>query len=470
MLTYDLTKNSKPLYENLYRCIKNDILNKVIAANEKLPSKRKFASHLGISVITIENAYSQLLAEGYIHSFPKKGYFVSESIAFPESQNTLQKKEVSLKKETALPFALNNIKYDLTSASLINNLFPFSVWSKLMRQVISEQGPKLLKKEENIGSLALRAAISKHLLNFSGISVNPSQIIVGAGTEYLYTLLIQLFGLDNTFGLEDPGYKKIGKIYASNHIKTEYIPLDKDGLNLEELKKSSVNIVHISPAHHFPTGIVLPIKRRLNLLKWANESPDRFIIEDDYDSEFRFKGKPIQPLQSIDTNDKVIYMNTFSQSIAPSIRISYMIMPLPILELYYQKIGFYSSTVSSFEQYTLAKFISEGYYERHINRMKNYYKRKRNAIISTLKKSNIAKIATIEGNSSGLNFLIKLDTNLSDETLTKLALKKGLKISFLSEYYKHQENKVEHIIVINYSGLEEKDIPKIIEILETILA
>lgn len=470
MLTYDLTKNSKPLYENLYRCIKNDILNKVIAANEKLPSKRKFASHLGISVITIENAYSQLLAEGYIHSFPKKGYFVSESIDFPETQNTLQKKEVSLKKETELPFALNNIKYDLTSASLINNLFPFSVWSKLMRQVISEQGPKLLKKEENIGSLALRAAISKHLLNFSGISVNPSQIIVGAGTEYLYTLLIQLFGLDNTFGLEDPGYKKIGKIYASNHIKTEYIPLDKDGLNLEELKKSSVNIVHISPAHHFPTGIVLPIKRRLNLLKWANESPDRFIIEDDYDSEFRFKGKPIQPLQSIDTNDKVIYMNTFSQSIAPSIRISYMIMPLPILELYYQKIGFYSSTVSSFEQYTLAKFISEGYYERHINRMKNYYKRKRNAIISTLKKSNIAKIATIEGNSSGLNFLIKLDTNLSDETLTKLALKKGLKISFLSEYYKHQENKVEHIIVINYSGLEEKDIPKIIEILETILA
>ena len=469
MLTYNLTKNSRPLYENLYRCIKNDILNKVLTANEKLPSKRKFASHLGISVITIENAYSQLLAEGYIHSLPKKGYYVSESIDFPvlknpHLKNTLTKNKV----KKNIPPDLK-IKYDLTSASLINNLFPFSVWSKLMRQVISEQGPKLLKKEENIGIKPLREAIAKHLLTFSGIEVDPSQIIVGAGTEYLYTLLIQLFGLDNTFGLEDPGYKKIGKIYASNHIKTEYIPLDKDGMSLEALKKSKVNIVHISPAHHFPTGIVFPIKRRLNLLKWANESPSRFIIEDDYDSEFRFKGKPIQPLQSIDTNNKVIYMNTFSQSIAPSIRISYMILPPPILKLYYQKIGFYSSTVSSFEQYTLAKFISEGYYERHINRMKNYYKRKRNVIISALKKSSIAKIANIEENSSGLNFLIKLKTELSDEELKKQALQKGLKISCLSEYYKYQENKIEHILVVNYSGLEEKDLPKITEILETIL-
>ena len=198
-------------------------------------------------------------------------------------------------------------------------------------------------------------------------------------------MIIQLLGREKKYALEDPGYRKIAQIYKSNNVNFEYIPLDSDGIDRKALEKSSAQVLHISPSHHFPTGIVTPISRRYELLSWASESAERYIIEDDYDSEFRFSGKPIPSLQSIDTLDKVIYINTFSKSLTSTIRISYMVLPKELMELYKKELSFYSCTVSNFEQYTLASFIQQGYFEKHINRMRNYYRAHRDRVMSAIK-------------------------------------------------------------------------------------
>ena len=252
--------------------------------------------------------------------------------------------------------------------------FPFSVWAKLVREMVSGESATLLQPPPVGGIPELRKAIADHLYAFRGIGVSPEQIIIGAGTEYLYGLLIQLFGNTAIYAIEDPGYAKISKIYESHGVRVRHIPMDENGIRTEVLEASASDILHLSPSHHYPTGIVTSISRRYELLGWASKSEKRYIIEDDYDSEFRLLGRPIPALQSIDVMDKVIYMNTFSKSLSSTIRISYMVLPEKLLKMFYAKLGFYSCTVSNFEQYTLARFISGGYFEKHINRMRNYYR------------------------------------------------------------------------------------------------
>ncbi|MEG0549224.1 MAG: PLP-dependent aminotransferase family protein, partial [Coprobacillus sp.] len=356
MLTYHFLNNQKiPMYEYLYQCLKKDIIHKQLKANEKLPSKRAFAKHLQISLITVENAYAQLLIEGYIYSIEKKGYFVSDI----EYLEVPQEKTLSFLEEKTQDY-----KIDLKTNSVSPSDFPFSVWSKLTRQVLSSQDASLLVKPPQKGSIELRQAIAQHLHDFSGMNVSASQIIVGAGTEYLYHLVIQLLGRDQIYALEDPGHRSIAKVYQSNEVSFTYIPLDKNGLHMKTLKQSLAKVVHISPAHHYPTGMTMPIQRRLELLNWANEN-NGYIIEDDYDSEFRLRGKPIPSLFQTDQKEHVIYMNTFSKTLAPSFRISYMVLPNHLAVLYQKKLGFYACSVSSLEQVILSHFIQEGYFEKH---------------------------------------------------------------------------------------------------------
>lgn len=446
MLTYRFDSNL-PLYDSLYKNIKADILQGKIKGNQKLPSKRNLAQHLKISVVTVENAYNQLILEGYIYSVEKKGYFVC----------TLEKTNDCLSQIGEIKFesAKNNNDFyiDFASNSICSEKFPFTIWSKLMREVLLEHNTQLLDVVTYNGVEELRTAIAEHLYYFRGILVSANQIIVGAGTEYLYSLLIQLLGRKKTFAIENPGYKKIVQIYHFNDVKCELIDLDEYGMSISKLKESQAEIVHISPAHHYPTGIVMPIKRRQEILKWADEKNDRYIIEDDFDSEFRFVGRPIPTLQSIDKNEKVIYMNTFSKTIAPSIRISYMVLPYHLVEKFNNHLNFYSCTVPSFEQYALAKFISKGYFERHINRMRNYYKKHRDTIIQTIKDSPFGEKVTIHEENAGLHFLLTIKTQISDSEFKKKALEKDIKLSFLSEYYLTENNNINHIIVLNYSGV-----------------
>lgn len=458
MLTYSFASlGSDSLYQHLYKCIKNDILQGVLAPGDKMPSKRSFAKNLNISTITIENAYSQLMAEGYIYSIPKKGYFISDITNSVQPKSGLNSENIVAAANSSAYFA------DFLSNSTNHVNFPFSIWAKIMREIISEKSEALMTNPPSGGIIELRQAISDYLHEFRGMTVSPNQIIIGAGTEYLYGLLIQLLGHDKTFAVEDPGYKKIAQVYSSNAVKCSFIPLDESGISISALEDSKADIVHISPSHHYPTGIITPISRRYELLGWASKSESRYIIEDDYDCEFRLLGKPIPALQSIDVMEKVIYMNTFTKSLASTIRISYMVLPKHLLDKFYSKLGFYSCTVSNFEQYALAKFIKDGYFEKHINRMRNFYRNQRDLILECIKKSPLSSSVIIKEENSGLHFLMQLNTSISDDTIIHRAEQEGLRISCLSQYYHNNTYSAAHTVIINYSGIEPNKVQEAID-------
>lgn len=459
MLTYSLNERGNcPLYDFLYKCIKNDILNGNIRANEKLPSKRSFAEHLGISVITIENTYSQLMAEGFIYSQPKKGFFAADI------KNVMTRKELPAEnnfESEALEPEKHNSDFAIQQKDSKN--FPFATWAHLMREVLTQKQSDLMKNPPAGGTFELRKAIAKHLKDFRAMTVSPQQIIIGAGTEYLYGLLIQLLGFDKRYGIENPGYSKIAKVYESHNVNCSFINLDKAGVCVDELEKTATDVIHISPSHHFPTGIVMPVSRRYELLGWVSSSPTRYIIEDDYDSEFRFSGRPIPTLQSIDISGKVIYMNTFTKTLSSTIRISYMVLPTDLVETFHAKLGFYSCTVPTFEQFTLAEFISGGYFEKHINRMRKLYHIKRDSIINALKTGNYADKIDVLEEDAGLHFLIRLHSDVHDGKLLKLPEMYGIKIVPLSAYYKNPPDMTQHYFVVNYTCAINDKIPEAIE-------
>lgn len=452
MLTYTFKKGSGiSLYEQLYRHIKEDIVTGKLAAGEKLPSKRTLSGHLEVSVITVKNAYEQLMAEGYIYGVEKKGYYVSNM----EHPLTVAPVICDVQKAEDPSWFL-----DFVTNSISAEYFPFTVWAKLMRQTILEQDKALLYAAPYNGAAALRSAIAAYLHQFRGMTVAPEQIIIGAGTEFLYNLLLQLLGRDKIYAVEDPGYSKITKIYESNGVALQRIGLDENGLSAVQLRKKKADVVHISPSHHYPTGIVMPITRRQELLRWAGEEQGRYILEDDYDSEFRFVGRPIPTLFSVDKNERVIYLNTFSKTIAPSIRISYMVLPPHLLKQFRQNLGFYACTVSSFEQYTLASFLSQGRYEQHLSRMKNRYRQKRDKVIEMIHNGALSKRAQIMEQDAGLHFLMRLDTRLSDTELRERAAQQGLRLALLSDYYHCTEKAPPHVLVVNYSGIDLEKLPE----------
>lgn len=461
MITYSFTDlGSDCLYIHLYKCIKNDILQDTLHAGDKLPSKRNLAKNLNISIISVENAYAQLIAEGYVYSIPKKGFFVADI-------KTLHNKEESIisTENVQLSSGKSNYFADFTSNQTSSEHFPFSIWAKITRELLTHNQQELLTNPPCGGILPLRKAIAKHLKDFRNMTVSPEQIIIGAGTEYLYGLLIQILGFDKTYAVEDPGYSKISQIYESHCISCNFVSMDSFGVKISDLENQNIDIVHISPSHHFPTGTVMPISRRYELLGWATKSDARYIIEDDYDSEYRLNGQPIPTLQSIDVQEKVIYINTFTKTLASTVRISYMVLPKHLVNIFYSRLYFYSCTVSNFEQYTLAKFISEGYFEKHINRMRNYYHIKRDKLLHTIAKSPLASYVTISEEDAGLHFLLKIDTELSDKEFLQKMEQSGIKLSSLSQYYQSPPKEVEHIFIINYSFVSEDNMEKAIQMI-----
>lgn len=463
MLTYSFTNlGSDSLYQHLYKCIKNDIIQGVLAVGEKLPSKRSFAKNLGISTITVENAYAQLISEGYLYSIPKKGFFVADCNLNHQENNHAKLPEITVDN---LQLTARNPTYFVDFSSNQTNLenFPFSIWAKLIRELLNENRLELLTNPPSGGILPLRKAIADHLRAFRGMHVQPEQIIIGAGTEYLYGLLIQLLGNDKHYGVEDPGYKKVSQVYKSHGVSCNFLSMDDYGVKITELEQSHTDIIHISPSHHFPTGRIMPISRRYELLGWCNKSADRYIIEDDYDSEFRLTGQPIPTLQSIDMSGKVIYMNTFTKSLASTIRISYMVLPRNLLQMFYDKLSFYSCTVSNFEQFTLAHFISQGHFEKHINRMRNFYHHKRDVLLTTMKESPLWNYVTISEEDAGLHFLMKVKTALSDEEFCRQAAKQGIHITSLSQYFQKPPEDSQGEFLINYSSVPEERMKEAVE-------
>lgn len=471
MITIDFSKRKDlSLCEYLYRSIRTQILNGNLAAKERLPSKRLLAEHLRVSVITVQNAYARLISEGYIYSIEKKGFFVEE---IPSQNFSLQKDSTNVIPHKKEPREKKTKKYfaDLKSNSTSFEKFPFALWAKIMRQVLNSGDERLLSRVPLGGALELRKAICSHLRQFRMIDVEAEQIIVSAGTDFTYSTLLQFLGTKKKYAVENPGYKQLDSVAKLCGAKCVPVNLDGNGISVEDLKKSRAQIVHVSPQHHFPTGIVMPYKRRAQLLEWAAEQDGRFIIEDDYDSEFRFDGMPIEPLFSSDKNSRVIYINTFSKTLSPSFRISYMVLPKKMLKEFFERIGFFSCPVSSFEQFALARFIGEGHYEKHLNRMKNYYRSLRNDFIAALQKSKIRSIAKIKEENSGLHFLLQVESKLRGEELRTRLDASGINIALLSDFHYNaldENSAAQKSFVVNYSGLKKERITPMVRKMEKI--
>lgn len=472
MFTYDMSKaGANRLYHYLYQCIKKDIVSGNVLAEEQLPSKRNLAQNLGVSVVTVENAYAQLLAEGYIYSLPKKGFFVADINATAELNAQRKRKMPRTRRlRTELPEESEhtNPKYiaDFASNGADIEAFPFTTWAKITREVLCERQKDLLQVSPGIGTLELRRSIARMLREFRNIHATPEQIVIGAGTDYLYGLLVQLLGFDKCYGVEDPGYGKISKIYGQYGVEVCHIPIDGEKF-VDALTKSNADIVHISPAHHFPTGMVMPVGERYRLLSWAAESPKRYIVEDDYDSEFRMTGKPIPALQNIDVTEKVIYLNTFSKTMTSAIRLSYMVLPPHLAEKFHIDLSFYSCTVSNLDQYVMAKFIDLGYYETHINRMRNLYRAKRDMLLLAIHKSRLSNIARIYEEDAGLHFILEVSTKCSDAEFCKRLRQKGVNVKALSEYFFEAKPSI-HKFVINYSSVDKNRMQKAVQALASL--
>lgn len=455
MLTYELKKQpGVPLYEALYRCIRGDILSGKLPPGHKLPSKRALAQHLEVSNITVEGAYDQLLAEGYIRSQERVGYFV----------DTVTEQAPPMATPTPPPEA-PSWEIDLTVNASTD--FPFSVWSRLQRQVMQDFPRELLQPMPNRGLWELRSAIAGHLADFRGMQVLPENILIGAGTDFLYNLLIQLLGRNKIYAVEEPGYGKIRMIYAAGGVQCVSARMDAMGVIPASL--TDAQVLHISPSHHFPTGLVTARERRSALLQWAYETGDRYIIEDDYDSEFRFSAHPMPTMQSMDSKGRVIYMNTFSKTLAPSIRISYMVLPSELMTRFQAELGFYSCTVPSFEQYTLTRFLGEGHFEKHLNRMRKAYKTRRNAITAVLQGSPFAHQIRLLEQDAGLHFLLQVDTEMTEIELIRRCADAGIRVRTLSSYY-HSDVPPQdrNCLVVNYSGLQPSQIALLAKKLETL--
>ena len=454
MLTYHMeARGGAHLYEFLYRSIRTDILNGTLTAGEKLPSKRALAEHLQVSVITVESAYQQLEAEGYVSSCPKRGFFVN-----PVERTVPPAPPPPLSLETSPPVW----KLDLSRNQTDLSRFPAATWARLTRQVLAEDD--FLSPAPHQGLPALRQAITDHLRTFRGMSVLPEQVVVGAGAEYLYLLLAQLFGAGAVFALEDPGYPKIRQVYQKCGAACRPVPMDHHGMDLSALRASGATVAHLSPNHHYPTGIITPIGRRQALLRWAGDTGG-FLIEDDYDSEFRFVGRQIPTLQSIDPDGRVVYMNTFSQTIAPSIRVGFMVLPFRLLERYRAELDFYACTVPVLDQYILARFLSGGYYEQHLSRMRKEYRARRAAVLDAFQASPFAHRITLTEQGSGLHFLLRLKTRLSDAQLRRHAEALGVRLGFLSDYAATPDPHFSHTLVVNYGSLEPSRLPETVALL-----
>lgn len=408
-----LVLNNGILYMQIYEYFKNEITNGTYKANTKLPSKRNLAKEYNISLNTVDNAYSKLLEEGFIYSKERQGFFVSDV----GELYVLDSKPIHITKEE------ENIEYDF-SYSGVSEEFPYKIFKKISSNIFDNKD--ILEKVDYQGYLPLRTQISEYLDKSRGFKADPSQIVISSGSEYLFQIIFKL--ISGKFGIEDPGYNMLSNIMDTNDINYEFIPVDKNGMDLTKLKKSKSDFCVITPAHQFPTGVIMNMQRRVELL---NMKKIKYVIEDDYDSEFKYSKRPVPALKSIDVNDKVIYIGSFSKSISPSFRVSFMVLPFDLVEKYNKIFKFFICPVSIMVQKMLTTFIETGEFEKHLNRMRKIYSKKRQLLIDMLSER---KDITIRGADAGLHVVLEYPKNYSEEYIVKKAKEKKIKVYGLGSY------------------------------------
>ncbi len=458
-ITPDLnSKSNLPLYIQLSNYIKDEILAGRIRPNEKLPSKRNLAKYLELSLNTIQAAYDQLCAEGYVESKPRKGVYVVEleDELFPTQ--TLTKLIVKNDEQE-----LANIKMDFNSGTVDLEQFPYTIWRKLTIQSLYEDQSEVLNIGDPKGELRLREEIANYLFSSRGVKCSAEQIVIGAGTQVLIGLLCLLIGKDHIYAMEEPGFHRTRVVFQDLGVKLHAISLDDDGIKVNQLINSGATVAYVTPSHQFPYGMVMPISRRMELLKWAAEV-DGFIIEDDYDSEYRYKGKPIPSLQGLDKNENVIYLGTFSKSLIPSIRLSYLVLPMKLVQKYEEHFSIYKQTVSRLHQDTLFRFMNEGHWFNHLNKMRTLYRKKQNTFIEAIK-IHLGEYVEIIGEKSGLHLVLEVKNGMTEEELTCSAMTVGVKVYPLSTYFAKPLESQEPKVLLGFGGLSIAEIEKGVQLL-----
>lgn len=612
MLTYVLNRGGETsLYEQLYRALRADIESGVLAAGARLPSKRAFAKHLGVSVVTVEGALDQLVAEGYVRAVPRSGFYVQEigpnlasfsrvsthETAKPPSKASFEGKsalgvakmgvsgnddvetlEKLATKDESFCIAcgegdVSGVRWgfrgeaslcgnaakirsnasieddraecgaswrgqndagcgaswcgqngagcgaswcgqngagrkwlaDFTGATAPEGVFPYAAWARTLRRVLADESERtVLEASRPQGSPRLRAAIAAHLRGFRGMEVHPDQIVIGSGAQSLYGLLVQLLGRDLVYGVEDPGYPRLTRIYESNDVTVRPIALDGEGPALESLARAGVDVLHCTPSHQFPTGITVPVSRRRSLLEWAqggvaapkdgaaageargrsvkaSSARPRYLIEDDFDCEFRMAGRPVPPLAALDGAGRVVYANTFSKTLGGAFRIGYMVLPEALAERFRDRLGFYACTVGALEQLTLARFMESGDYERHVNRQRTRYRRLLSALIDALAVSSAGDYLHFANAGAGLHFLMEVrgvegderDGATFEERVARRAAIRGVRLAPLGRYRFTgcEAGWRRPAFMMSFSSVKEETIPEVVGIVsEAVMA
>ncbi len=444
----------KSMYEQIYEYVKGEIRGGGLREGVRLPSTRVLAENLKVSRSTTQMAYDQLTAEGYIEAVPGRGYFVlgMEELA-----------EVEIEPEPAGGFirtekaGSGGAVIDFSPRGIDLSHFPYNAWRKITRNTLVEDNREMFLTGSPQGEPALREAVRGYLHSARGVNCQADQIIIGAGSEYLLMLLYQIMGAGRTIAMENPTYKQAYRVFESLGYKIIPVEMDGAGMDVRALGRSGADIAYVMPSHQYPTGIVMPVVRRQELLQWAGQKKDRFLIEDDYDSEFRYRGRPIPALQGLDKSGKVIYMGTFSKSIAPAIRIGYMVLPRPLLGVYREKLGFYASTVSRIDQNIIYQFLTGGYYERHLNRMRAIYKGKHDLLLGRLKE--LEEDFEIYGENAGLHILLRNRKGKAESRLVEQAQERGVRVYGLSSCCIGEEHvSRSSTVVLGYARLSEEQI------------
>ena len=456
MLLIELEKGGNvPLYEQIYEQIRVDITDGKLPVGMKLPSKRRLGEFLDVSQTTIEFAYGQLTSEGFISSIARKGFYVQEieELAYVQTTGTIDKPG-TIKQET--------VEIDFSPGHIDTDSFPFSQWRKYANEVIDQASKELLLLGDPHGDLELRQEIARYLYHSRGVNCTPEQIVVGSGTEQLMPLVIRILGEDAKYAIEDPGYPLTHHVFFHNHRDTIPVTVDEEGIDVQSLHQSGATISYVTPSHQFPTGTVLSAARRTALLNWASSHKDHFIIEDDYDSEFRYSGRPIPSLQGMDKGDNVIYLSTFSKSLMPSLRIAYMVLPEIILKRYQDAFIHYASTVPRLDQHILARFMANGQFSRHLNRMRTIYRRKLQTLTVAL--LPYAPRVSFSGEEAGMHIIVTVHTNESEKILAEAAKNVGIRIYGLNKY-RTTPVVEEPSFLIGFGGLSDETIRTAIDTL-----
>ncbi|MBQ7840048.1 MAG: PLP-dependent aminotransferase family protein [Lachnospiraceae bacterium] len=468
-LVINFRDDGSHLYEQIYQHIKEEIRKGKLLCHEKLPSTRSLAEYLQVSRSTVETAYGQLLSEGYIESIPYRGYFVAKVEELYQLQDDFPEKRTREGNEKI------RFQIDFSPNAIDMRYFPFGVWRRINKNTLSQDKKETFSLGEAKGDQNLRETIARYLHASRGVNCTPGQIIVGAGNDYLLLLLRYVLGEHCNVAFENPTYPRAYKIFRMFAGRLVTVRSDEAGIRVDQLEQCDADVVYVMPTHQYPTGVVMPIGRRLELLKWAMEKPERYIIEDDYDSEFRYKGKPVPSLQASDTAEKVIYIGTFSKSIAPAIRVSFMVLPQKLLHRYDSQFAVFSSTVSRIDQAVLDEFIRDGFFERHLNRMRKIYKEKHDFLLDGLKP--FLKDFTLSGEHAGLHILLTDKRGRNEALLREAAAEAGVRVYGISEAMVETENveseqetervsDLPAVVMLGFGGLTKEEISEGLSLLK----